>query len=533
MKYLLIFYFLFGIDTGFNTYRNGEILQELENVLVNKDKYMKIKYEKISNLKNDIEKHILIGDDNQLFESYLLLFNEYQSFKYDSAYYYLEKAKLKALILKDTLKISRAKINEGFVLLSSGLFKEALDTLNSLNINFLPDNQKFQYYSVKARAYYDLADYNKDQRFSINYIRKGNKFLEKALNYTNPNSNQYWTTVSLQKMKQQDWVGAEKSFIYWINNFDLPPEYYGIATSSLGYLYSRQGLTEKAIEYLSLAAIADIKNATKETVALRNLANELFKQGDLNKANRYIILAMENATFYDARHRKIEISAILPIIEKAQLYKVEGQKKLLKRIVILLAILVLVVITFLVIIFKQLKVRNISRKNLTETNAKLKELNEHLREADIIKQEYITYFLKVTSDFIHKIDSIQKRTIQKIITQKPNEVLDILKKYSVKKEREQLFQEFDEVFLKLFPSYIEEYNLLFSEEDRIVLKNSELLNTELRIFALYRLGIQDSNQLADFLELSVATIYTYKARIKSKSNYKDTFEKKIMAIKTL
>lgn len=103
----------------------------------------------------------------------------------------------------------------------------------------------------------------------------------------------------------------------------------------------------------------------------------------------------------------------------------------------------------------------------------------------------------------------------------------------MKKEREQLFQEFDEVFLKLFPSYIEEYNLLFSEEDRIVLKNSELLNTELRIFALYRLGIQDSNQLADFLELSVATIYTYKARIKSKSNYKDTFEKKIMAIKTL
>ncbi len=533
MKYLYIFCFIFIGSEITTTNSNGEILIELESVLADKDKYMKYKYDRISNLKKDIEKNILDNDDDKLYESYMSLFNEYQSFKYDSAYYYLGKAKSKALILKDSLKLSSTKINEGFVLLSSGLFKEALDTLNSVTVEYLPQKQKFQYYSVKARAYYDLADYNRDPRFSINYIQKGNKYLEEALNFTDTDSNNYWATESLRRMKHQDWDGAEFAFTYWINNYDLPSEYYGIATSSLGYIYSIQGYNEKAIKYLALAAIADIKNATKETVALRNLANELFKLGDLNKANKYIALAMENATFYDARHRKIEISTILPIIEKAQLFKLEGQKKLLKTIVILLAVLALIVIAFLFIIVKQLRGRNASRKELTDTNKKLKELNLHLREADAIKQEYIVYFLKVTSGFIHKIDSLQKSTLHKIIAKKPEDVLKILKRYSVKKEREELFYQFDEVFLKLFPSFIEEYNLLFPEGESVILKNRELLNTELRIFALYRLGIQESNQVAGFLELSVATIYSYKTRIKSKSDYKDSFEKRIMEIKTL
>ncbi|WP_066219153.1 DUF6377 domain-containing protein [Formosa haliotis] len=107
-----------------------------------------------------------------------------------------------------------------------------------------------------------------------------------------------------------------------------------------------------------------------------------------------------------------------------------------------------------------------------------------------------------------------------------------MNRYSIKKEREDLFRHFDEVFLKLFPSYIEDYNKLFPEDQQVILKQNELLNTELRIFALYRLGIQDSNQLAEFLELSIATIYTYKTRIKSRSLCKDSFEDKIMAIKT-
>jgi len=509
------------------------IIDSLDHILLKKEIYVKQKHARIRNLKKNVHKFTLSSDNKSLYHDYMKLFEEYKSFKYDSAYYYLESAKSRAHVLKDGRLLSKTKIKEGFVLLSSGLFKEAIDTLNSIDINLLDVHNKYEYYSVKARAFYDLADYTKDQRYNINYLQKGNQCLEIAISLVKRNTNDYWAAESLQRLKQQDWEGAEKAFSYWVNNFKLPPEYYGIATSSLGYIYSEKGNTDKAIYYLTLAAIADVKNATKETVALRNLANELFKKGYLEKANQYINLAMDDATFYDARHRKIEISSILPIIEKAQLNKVNDKNDLLEKIVILLTVLALIIILFLVIIFKQLKERNASRKAMAESYEKLQHMNKSLSEANTIKEEYIAYFIRATSEFINKIDHIQKSTIQKIISKKTDEVLTSLKGYNVKKERENLFHQFDEIFLRLFPSFIADFNALFPPDHRTIVKKGDLLNTELRIYALYRLGIQDSSQIADFLELSVSTIYTYKTRIKSKSDFKEVFEEKIMAIETI
>ncbi|GEP51271.1 transcriptional regulator [Flavobacterium noncentrifugens] len=509
------------------------VLDELDRALMKKDIYMQQKYAKIKAIDRNIHKYTLSKDDRNLYNSYISLFEEYKSFKYDSAYYYLEQAKSKAFLLKDSEMIAKSRIKEGFVLLSSGLFKEAIDTLNSIDASKLVRKNQFEYYSIKARAYYDLADYTRDPRYNINYVRTGNLYLEKALLLVDSNTNEYWSVESLKRLKQQDWKGAEFAFNYWIKNYKLPAEYYGIATSSLGYIYSERGFTENAIHYLALAAIADVKNATKETVALRNLANELFKMGYLEKANKYINLAMDDATFYNARHRKIEISSILPIIEKAQLNKVNSKNDTLQKIVILLTILALIIILFLVIIFIQLKQRNAAKKVMAESYGQLQEMNVSLSEANTIKEEYIAYFIKATSDLINKMDHLQKSTIQKVISKKTDEILVSLKKYDVKKERENLYHQFDEIFLKLFPTFVNDFNRLFPDDHKSVVKKGELLNTEMRIFALYRLGIQDSNQIADFLELSVATIYTYKTRIRSRSEFKEIFEEKIMAIKTI
>ncbi len=508
-------------------------LEELDQALLKKDVYLKQKYRKIESLKKNVSKFTLSQNNEELYNCYMSLFDEYKSFKYDSAYYYLEQSKIKAKILKDPKYLSKSRIKEGFVLLSSGLFKEAIDTLNVIDDTKLDLKNKFEYYNIKARAYYDLADYNRDQRFNIHYVQQGNHFLKKALELIGTNTNEYWAAESLKRLKQQDWRGAEFAFSYWINNYNLPPDYYGIATSSLGYIYSERGYTKKAIQYLALAAIADVKNATKETVALRNLANELFKMGYLDKANEYINIAMDDATFYNARHRKIEISSILPIIEKAQLNNVKDKNDKLEKIIILLTILTVIIFVFLGIIFKQLKEKNKARKIMADSYLQLQEMNVSLSEANAIKEEYITYFIKATSAFINKIDHIQKSTLHKIITKKTDEVIASLKRYNVKEERENLFHQFDEIFLKLFPTFVTDFNNLFPNDHKSIVKKGELLNTELRIFALYRLGIQDSSQMAEFLELSVATIYTYKTRIKSKSDFKDTFEQKIMEIKTI
>jgi len=532
MRSLLLFFFFIS-SFSLSAANVDPLIDSLDRALQRKQFYVKQKYSRIEELKKSMRKSTLSKDNLSLYKLNMALFEEYKSFKYDSAYYYLEEAKIKAIRLKNPQLLSNSRIKEGFVLLSSGLFKEAIDTLNSIDTSKLALKNKYEYYSIKARAYYDLADYTRDQRYNINYIQRGNQYLEKALSLIKPNTNEYWSSESLKRLKQQDFKGAELAFSYWINNFKLPVDYYGIATSSLGYIYSEKGMTEKAVHYLALAAIADVKNATKETVALRNLANELFKLGYLDKANQYINLAMDDATFYDARHRKIEISSILPIIEKAQLNKVNEKNDMLEKIVILLTVLALFIILFLIVIFKQLKEKNAAKKVMAESFGKLQEMNVSLSEANSIKEEYITYFIKATSDLINKIDHIQKSTIQKIISKKTDEVINSLKKYDVKKERETLFHQFDMIFLKLFPTFISDFNSLFPQDHKSIIKKGELLNTELRIFALHRLGIQDSNQIADFLELSVSTIYTYKTRIKSKSDYKEVFEEKIMAIKTI
>lgn len=529
MRYFILIFFLISFK-GFS-FQNDTILKQLELSIKKRDEYSKKKHAHIKILKKEVNKHIYSGDKFKLYDDYLLLFKEYQSFRYDSAYYYIEQAKSVAIKINNPVKLSRIKIKEGFVLMSSGLFNQAIDTLNSVDLEALPNPYKFEYYSVKARTYYDWADYIGDNRFSLDYIKKGNDFLVKALLYVNSNTNEYWATESLRRLKSQDWEGAKEAFETWINNNDLPTENYAIATSSLAHVYSELGDNNKNIYYLALAAIADIESATKETVALRNLASELFKIGDLKKAYKYIGIAMEDATFYNARHRKVELSSILPIIENAQIQKTEGQNDMLSVIIVMFSILAILVVIFLFIIFKQLKALKVSRRILAHSNHKLQKLNANLREADSIKQEYIAYFLKVSSDFIHKIDQIQKSTYQKIMAKRPEEVFLVLKKYSVKKARIHLFQQFDEVFLKLFPSFLEDYYNLFPEKERVHVKNETSLNNELRIFALYRLGVQDSSQVADFLELSVATVYSYKTRIKNKSNFKENFELKILEIK--
>lgn len=531
MRQFVFFIFLFTYAT---VIAQDKIpgLKQLDYELARKDMYIKKKHSDIRVLKTEARKHIVNRDDQKLYHSYLSLFKAYKSFKYDSAYFYIEKAKEKAISLQKPELQSAIKIQEGFVLLSSGLFKEAIDTLNSIDISHLNNRNKYQYFAVKARAYYDLADYNNDQRYHVHYIQQGNEYLIQALQFTNDNTNEYWAAESLKRMKERDFQGAEFAFQYWINNYQLTPEFYGIATSSLGYIFSERGYKEKAIEYLILAAISDIKSATKETVALRNLANELFQIGYIEMANRYIHLAMDDATYYNARHRKIQISSILPIIEETQMYNMEKQNRFLEIMVILLAVLAVVVIVFLFIIIKQLKSRSKSRKALTASYQQLKELNAHLRETDTIKQEYITYFIQATSEFISKLDTLQKSTRQKIISKKFDEVLPTLNRYSVKKEREQLFRQFDEVFFKLFPTFIQEFNALFPPEHQFSGKPNELLSPELRIFALYRLGIQDNNQIANFLELSITTIYTYKTKVKGKSLYRDDFDDRIMLIRT-
>ena len=176
-RIIILYFFIAGFSLAAK--ETNPVLEELDKVLLKKEIYLKQKYRKIEVLKKNVSKFTLSQNNEQLYDNYMLLFDEYKSFKYDSAYYYLEQAKIKAIVLKDPKYLAKSRIKEGFVLLSSGLFKEAIDTLNVIDDKKLDLRNKFEFYSIKARAYYDLADYNKDQRFNIHYVQQGNHFRKR------------------------------------------------------------------------------------------------------------------------------------------------------------------------------------------------------------------------------------------------------------------------------------------------------------------------------------------------------------------
>ena len=198
-------------------------------------------------------------------------------------------------------------------------------------------------------------------------------------------------------------------------------------------------------------------------------------------------------------------------------------------------------IALIIIVFKQLEKLKRAQKaileahqNMQEANRRLSETNEKLNDANKIKEEYIGYFFNVNSEFFDKIERFKKSIDQKLTDRKFDEIRFLVNNINLKREKEELLKHFDRAFLKLFPNFVPEFNELFKEEDRIELEDNELLNTDLRIFALARMGIHENEKIAHILQYSINTINTYKTRIRNKSIVpNEEFEKRIMQIKTI
>lgn len=509
--------------------RVDSLMNELEQQIGQRYRYVKVKEQYLEQLKHKLQ---FASNARGLFLISHNLFKEYQSYNYDSAYYYIERTKGFARKLKQPALVSYCKIEQSFVFLSSGLFKEALDTLESINDKTLPDSILLEYYEVIARTYSDLADYTKGGSFSDFYLQKSNGYVRKAFDMAKEGSYERWLNEGVLLIRFCKWPQAQRLFEYSIAHRTLTYQQMGVAASCLSYIYRMQGNSEKEKEWLIRAAIADIRGSTHETVALRDLATLLFKQGDVERAYSFITLAMDDARLYNARQRKVELAAIMPIIESEQMAMVVQQRRSLVWFAVVVSFLAMVVIAFAIIIYRQLQRIRRVKEILQDTNLQLEHINKSLEDANRIKDEYIGYFFSANSDYITRIGAFQKSIHRKVVSRQFDDLLAIFKNNDLKKERESLFESFDQIFLKLFPSFVEEFNALFREEERITTKSGELLSPEMRIFALMRLGIKDNEKIAKFLNYSMSTIYTYKTKIKSKSIDRDHFEERIMQIRT-
>lgn len=462
------------------------------------------------------------------------IYEEYKAFIYDSAFAYALHLQQTARELNHPVLLNEAKIKMGFALVSSGLFNEALDSLRMISSDELPDSLKVKYYDLMARTCYDLADFSRDNYYGRLYGERGTSYIDSAMNHLDEKDILYYLLNGLKLLHMRDMESASKYYEAAIRRFNLKPQEYAIAASTLSFIYFYSDRKEQSKEMLIRAAIADIRSCTKETIATMNLAERFLQEGDVTKAYKYIKVASEDAEFYGARQRKVQVAAIYPVIEARQLAEVEGKRKMLLIYSSLITLLMLSVIGFSIVIYKQNKKLQKARRIISKANENLTFTNHQLQDANKIKEEYIWYYFNTTADYISKLDALKKTLDLKLMTKKLEDIRFAVDNINIKREREELYHNFDKTFLKLFPNFVEVFNSLFKPEDQIQLKDGQLLNTELRIFALIRMGVHDHEKIAKILDYSVTTIYTYKTRIRNKSTVpSEDFDKHIMSIRAI
>lgn len=537
MRVWIVIGLLFGFSQVSAINRTDSLLQELDRVLGRRGEYDQNKIQRINGLKQQLKG----VSQSKRYALYAQICTEYEKFVYDSASTYITRLQKESYRLQDPERIAFSKTKLGFIYLSAGMFNEALDTLLTINHNNLPDSLRSNYFGILARCYFDLADYNSDDSFTTVYTNIGLHYIDSALRLSSERSQQFMALSAMKYVRTNHLDSAKQVLMYMISNLKLSDPDLAIAASTLGHVYRLEGNSEEAIKMHIRAAIADNMASTKETLAILRLAELLYPKGDVTRAYDYVKIAMDDANFYGARHRKVQVAAIFPIIEGNKLGTAERQRRLLFIYAILITVSSVVIVSFAVIIYKQSRKiriadRNIQAANqsLHEANTLLQEVNKHLMEANKIKEEYIGYYFNINSEYLMKISAFKQGVENKLMTKKFDDIRLVVNNINLKKEREDLYLSFDRVFLKLFPDFVSTFNSLFKEEDQVELKDGQLLNTELRIFALIRMGIHDTEKIAKILDYSINTIYNYKARIKSKSLVpNEEFERHIMQIKAI
>lgn len=523
MRYFLAFLTFVSVTA------NGQFLfPALDQAIEQSAQFDKLKEKKIAEIKNSLR-----GSGAALFTVYEKLYQEYKVFNYDSAYTYAQKLRSLAAQVNDPQLVNSSRLKLGFILLSAGMFKEAFDTLQSIPASILEQECKRDYFTLFARCYYDLADYTMDRYHSPSYNAEGNRFLDSALRYQTSAFD-----LSYYKGLRNIRAGKiEEAGTYFNRLLDAPGlslHQQALATSTMSDIYIQKGNVDSAIQLLVRAAIADIQSSTKETSAIFNLSNLLFRQGDLKNASAYIEKAVKDAVSYGARQRKVQMSAILPLIEGEKIARVEHEKRTLTAYAVVVTLLLLLLIFLTIVIAKQMQKLKAAQRVILRAHQEQQELNARLVEANKIKEEYIGFLFSANTAFYDKMEKFQKKTEQKIADRKLDEILFLVKNLAIKQEREEVLKNFDRIFLKIFPHFIETYQSLFDWDNCPQVKETEVLNTDLRIFALIRLGIRDNDKIAAILGYSVNTINTYKTRIKNKSRVSnEQFEERILAIKSI
>ncbi|MDD2246679.1 MAG: DUF6377 domain-containing protein [Proteiniphilum sp.] len=525
-----------------------QVLKMLYEMMEHKAVFMSEKEERVASIKQMLRMPNM--NEMQRYDINLQLFNEYKTYISDSAIHYAKQNVELSESLGDSYRINESKLNLTSLYIVSGLYIEALDILTNINKTELADNLLVNYYDSYKQLY---RSYSFNNPIAPVYTVKSSLYRDSLLSVLNKESNHYKIVFAEKLFDENRLAESQQILQELINQSEEENHEKAVLTYALANIYRKEGDIDKQIAYYAISAICDIKNAIKENASMQALAITLFETGNIEKAYDCIKSSMEDAMFCNARLRTYEISQILPIIDSAYQEKVRNQQSELQLFLVLVSLLSLFLIIAVIYVYRQMKKIARIRKELYQTNLKLNDLNndlqrtvdqlnrtnrklsdvnDELSESNEIKETYIGHFLDLCSTYIDKLEKYRNTLNKKAAERKIDELFRMLKSHDmIDQELKELYKLFDNIFLHLYPNFVEEFNSLLLEEEQFNLKPNELLNVELRIFALIRLGITDSSRIANFLHYSVNTIYNYRTRVRNKAAVpRDKFESLVRKI---
>ena len=523
--------------------RADSLLLKLDQAIKERPIYMEQKELKLVELKRQLHRQI---PDEERFAILGTLLDEYRSFNTDSALHMAEEREQIAIRLGNREYIDNARMNKADVLGMTGMYKEVMDLMRNIHIDRLPVDIHPYYYHIYRTVYGLMADYavtayekklytelTDKYRDSLLLVNKDNLLIHTLIQSDQYNvRNEYDKAIRLLT----DYLALQKDYEHDV----------AICAYTLSESYRLKGDKEKEKEYLIVSAMADMKTAVREYISLRKLAVLLYQEGDIERAYSYVKICMEDAAACNARLRKLEILEIFPIINDAYQQKTEKQQEQMKWALVSISLLSLFLLLAIFYVYKQMKKVAAARREVIDANKRLKELNDelHLSNAQLkeanhsiaensyLKEEYIGRYMDQCSVYLEKMDNY-RRSLGKIAATGNVEELykNIKSSKFIEGELKEFYTNFDNTFLQLFPTFVEDFNALLADDEQISLKAGERMNTELRIFALIRLGITDSVKIAQFLRYSVTTIYNYRTKVRNKTaGDRDLLEQEVMTI---
>lgn len=520
-----------------------KVYAQLDEAIEQTDQYVGMREARIQKYKAALE---VTADSDAQYEMCRRLYDEYHPYINDSAIYYIDRCITLAEKRGNHIHADECRLLLAYQCTESGMYTEAMDILRGFDENRISDPRiRQKYYSTISHLYSELGYYCKVPRLQQEYYASSDRY-KLLIDTTVCSRDEALQIKELERYIAGDAPGALRYSDMRLKQIQEGSHEYAIVAFYRHLDYRLSGDSIQARYWVTQSALSDVKNAVMDQGAMWELANMLMADGDMERAYRYIRFAWQCAGKFNTVKRNNQISPVLTAISD----NYEASLKRANRLLLVLAVVSsLLSALFLGILFysnsqrkKLAKARNElsdSNKQLAQLNAQLSELNSQLgdtnlklNESNRVKDEYVGRFIHLCSFYIDRLDEMRRR-INKMVKGKD---LDALYKFTEGNDlRDQnlneLYGMFDSTFLQLFPNFVADFNALLTPESRIELPQPGTLNTDLRIFALIRLGIEDSSRIAEFLHYSVNTIYNYRARVKNGAiSDRDTFESRVKSI---